>query len=105
MRATVVSFGFKYGIPVDADMVVDMRFLPNPYWVPELRDHTGLDADVSDYVLASRAAAEFLERLEALLETVDAGSSASASSTSTSRSAAPAASTAASRWPRSWASG
>jgi UPF0042 nucleotide-binding protein len=73
MRATVVSFGFKYGIPVDADMVVDMRFLPNPYWVPELKDHTGLDADVSDYVLSQPAAGEFLERLELLLETVDAG--------------------------------
>jgi UPF0042 nucleotide-binding protein len=73
MRATVVSFGFKYGIPVDADMVLDMRFLPNPYWVPELRDHTGLESDVSDYVLGQPAAAEFLERLEALLETVDTG--------------------------------
>ncbi len=73
MRATVVSFGFKYGIPVDADMVVDMRFLPNPFWVPELKAHTGLDADVSDYVLGQPAAAAFLERLEALLETVDTG--------------------------------
>jgi UPF0042 nucleotide-binding protein len=73
MRATVVSFGFKYGIPVDADMVLDMRFLPNPYWVPELRDHTGLEADVSDYVLGQPRAAEFLERVEALLQTVDAG--------------------------------
>ena len=45
-----VSFGFKYGIPVDADFVADMRFLPNPYWVPELRAQTGLDPDVSDYV-------------------------------------------------------
>ena len=43
LRATVVSFGFKYGIPVDADMVVDMRFLPNPHWVPELRPMTGVD--------------------------------------------------------------
>jgi RNase adapter protein RapZ len=73
MRATVVSFGFKYGIPVDADMVLDMRFLPNPYWVPELRDHTGLEADVSDYVLGQPAAVEFIERLEALLQTVDDG--------------------------------
>jgi len=73
MRATVVSFGFKYGIPVDADMVLDMRFLPNPYWVPELRDHTGLESDVSDYVLGQPRAAEFLERLEALLQTVDEG--------------------------------
>ena len=73
MRATVVSFGFKYGIPVDADMVLDMRFLPNPYWVPELRDHTGLESDVSDYVLGQPRAAEFLERLDALLQTVDEG--------------------------------
>jgi UPF0042 nucleotide-binding protein len=73
MRATVVSFGFKYGIPVDADMVLDMRFLPNPYWVPELRDHTGLESEVSDYVLGQPRAAEFIERLEALLETVDDG--------------------------------
>ena len=38
---TVVSFGFKYGLPLDADLVIDMRFLPNPHWIPELRDHTG----------------------------------------------------------------
>ena len=50
-----------------------MRFLPNPYWVPELRDHTGLESDVSDYVLGQPRAAEFLERLEALLQTVDEG--------------------------------
>ena len=48
LRATVMSFGFKYGIPVDADIVNDVHFLPNPYWVPELRELTGLDADVSD---------------------------------------------------------
>ena len=46
-RITVVSFGFKYGIPVDADFVADMRFLPNPHWVPELRPLTGRDADVA----------------------------------------------------------
>ncbi|MEJ7691175.1 MAG: RNase adapter RapZ [Nocardioidaceae bacterium] len=70
VRATVVSFGFKYGIPVDSDMVVDMRFLPNPYWVPDLRPKTGLDPEVSDYVLAQPDAARFLDRLEAMLETV-----------------------------------
>ena len=53
--STVVSFGFKYGIPVDADMVVDMRFLPNPHWVPELRPLTGLDEAVSEYVLEQPA--------------------------------------------------
>ena len=73
MRATVVSFGFKYGIPVDADMVVDMRFLPNPHWDPELRPKNGLDEEVRDYVLGQPAAAEFLDRLEALLETIYAG--------------------------------
>ncbi len=73
VRATVVSFGFKYGIPVDADMVVDMRFLPNPHWVPELRPKTGLDDDVSKYVLSQPTAEDFLDRLEALLETVYAG--------------------------------
>jgi RNase adapter protein RapZ len=69
IRATVMSFGFKYGIPVDADMVVDMRFLPNPHWVPELRPQSGLDSDVSAYVLGQPAAADFLARLEAMLET------------------------------------
>ncbi|MGI8577780.1 MAG: RNase adapter RapZ [Nocardioidaceae bacterium] len=73
MRATVVSFGFKYGIPVDADMVVDMRFLPNPHWVPELRPLTGLEAPVRDYVLGQPAAVEFLTKLQAMLETVYSG--------------------------------
>ncbi len=70
VRATVVSFGFKYGIPVDADMVVDMRFLPNPHWVPELRPKSGLDGAVSDYALAQPDAGVFLDRLQALLGTV-----------------------------------
>ncbi len=73
VRATVVSFGFKYGIPVDASMVVDIRFLPNPHWVPELRPQTGLDEPVRDYVLAQPAAPEFLDALHHLLETVYAG--------------------------------
>jgi RNase adapter protein RapZ len=73
IRATVVSFGFKYGIPVDADMVIDMRFLPNPHWVPELRPHTGLDAPVSDYVLDRSETATFLDRLDGVLEVVYAG--------------------------------
>ena len=50
-RVTVMSFGFKYGLPPDADMVADCRFLPNPFWIPELSGHTGLDAEVRDYVL------------------------------------------------------
>ncbi len=73
IRATVVSFGFKYGIPVDADMVIDMRFLPNPHWVLELRPRTGLDDKVSDYVLEQADAAEFLDRLDQLLNVVYAG--------------------------------
>jgi RNase adapter protein RapZ len=68
-----MSFGFKYGIPVDADMVVDMRFLPNPHWVPELRPQSGLDSAVSAYVLGQPAATDFLARLEALLETAYPG--------------------------------
>ena len=58
---TVISFGFKYGIPVDADFVADMRFLPNPHWVPELRNLTGQDAPVADYVKSQPGAAEFLD--------------------------------------------
>jgi UPF0042 nucleotide-binding protein len=73
VRATVVSFGFKYGIPVDADLVVDMRFLPNPHWVPELRPHTGLEREVRDYVLGHPDAKQFLDRYEELLRTLAAG--------------------------------
>jgi UPF0042 nucleotide-binding protein len=62
LTATVMSFGFKYGLPLDADLVVDARFLPNPHWVPELRPHTGQDADVRDYVLGQPHAEEFLDR-------------------------------------------
>jgi RNase adapter protein RapZ len=61
LRATVVSFGYKYGLPVDADLVVDCRFLPNPHWVPELRPRTGLDPQVSGYVLEQPGAREFLD--------------------------------------------
>jgi UPF0042 nucleotide-binding protein len=73
VRATLVSFGYKYGIPVDADLVVDCRFLPNPHWVPELRPQTGLDPEVSDYVLAQKGAAEFLDRYRDVLELVAEG--------------------------------
>lgn len=61
MRATVVSFGYKYGLPVDADLVVDCRFLPNPHWLPELRPLTGRDDSVRSYVLAQPGAKEFLD--------------------------------------------
>jgi UPF0042 nucleotide-binding protein len=70
LRATVMSFGYKYGVPLDADFVVDMRFLPNPYWVAELRPQCGLDAPVSEYVLGHNAATVFLDRFVAALEPV-----------------------------------
>ena len=73
LRATVMSFGFKYGIPVDADIVCDVRFLPNPYWVPELRDLTGLDPAVSDYVTDPADARDFLDRQAAILDLVSDG--------------------------------
>lgn len=67
MAVRVVSFGFKYGLPVDADLVFDLRFIPNPHFVPELRPKTGQDADVSEYVLSSEPAKELLEDLRVLL--------------------------------------
>lgn len=60
----VESFGFKYGIPLDADFVVDMRFLPNPYWEPSLRLHSGEDADVQSYVLDNDTAKEFVDHVD-----------------------------------------
>ena len=73
LRATVVSFGFKYGLPVDADLVVDVRFLPNPFWIPELRELTGRDEVVRDYVLGQQDATEFIDRYAAILEIIGAG--------------------------------
>lgn len=73
LHANVVSFGFKHGVPVDADLVADCRFLPNPHWVPELRPHTGLEAPVREYVLAQPDAAEFLDRYEGLLGLITQG--------------------------------
>ncbi len=61
LRVTVLSFGFKYGLPPDADFVLDARFLPNPHWVPELRDLTGREDEVSGYVLGQRGAGTFVE--------------------------------------------
>ena len=63
----IFSFGFKYGIPIDADFVADVRFLPNPFWVPRLRSLTGRDKEVSDYVLSSEGAADFLDSYEKAL--------------------------------------
>ncbi|WP_406088734.1 RNase adapter RapZ [Kitasatospora purpeofusca] len=73
LRATVMSFGFKYGLPVDADLVVDCRFLPNPHWVPELRARTGTDSDVADYVFQQPGANEFLNGYAELLRIVTEG--------------------------------
>jgi RNase adapter protein RapZ len=67
MQTTVLSFGYKHGLPLDADMVIDCRFLPNPHWVDELRPLTGLDERVRDYVLGQPAAQQFLENLEGML--------------------------------------
>jgi UPF0042 nucleotide-binding protein len=73
LRINIVSFGFKYGIPLDADHVVDMRFLSNPYWITELRHLTGRDAPVRDFVLALPGAIEFVDRYVDALEPVLAG--------------------------------
>jgi UPF0042 nucleotide-binding protein len=73
LRATVVSFGYKYGLPVDADLVVDCRFLPNPHWVPELRPKTGRDQQVRDYVLGRRGAKEFLDAYTEVLRLLAEG--------------------------------
>ncbi len=61
LRLNIVSFGFKYGLPVDADLVADCRFLPNPHWVPALAPLTGEDREVRDYVMGQPGAAEFLD--------------------------------------------
>lgn len=73
LKVTVVSFGFKYGIPVDADLVADMRFLPNPHWVPELRPRTGRDPEVAAYVHQRPSAQTFLSQYVPMLETVAQG--------------------------------
>nr|WP_154697534.1 RNase adapter RapZ [Lentzea guizhouensis] len=72
-RVTVLSFGYKYGLPMDADLVMDVRFLPNPFWIPELREQTGLDGEVRNYVLSQEGAEEFLDRYHELLRLVGAG--------------------------------
>jgi UPF0042 nucleotide-binding protein len=73
LRVTVLSFGFKYGLPPDADFVLDARFLPNPHWVPELRPLTGRDAEVSRYVLSQRGATTFVETLARLINATAPG--------------------------------
>ncbi|MFF1878843.1 RNase adapter RapZ [Leifsonia sp. NPDC058230] len=73
VQVTVMSFGFKYGLPPDADLVADARFLPNPFWNPELRPFTGLDDVVRDYVLEQEGAGDFIEAYYAALRPVLAG--------------------------------
>ena len=67
LSVTVMSFGYKFGIPIEADMVLDVRFLPNPYYVPELQNKSGLDDEVYDYVLRYDAAKEFLNHLKTMI--------------------------------------
>lgn len=73
LTVTVLSFGFKYGLPTDADMVADARFLPNPFWIPELKSLTGRDAPIRDYVLGQPGAGEFIRDYALALGPVFAG--------------------------------
>jgi UPF0042 nucleotide-binding protein len=73
LHTTVMSFGYKYGLPVDADLVVDCRLLPNPHWVAELRPQNGLDAEVRDYVLGQDGATEFVDTYAGLLRQYERG--------------------------------
>ena len=73
LQLTVLSFGYKYGLPVDADLVLDCRFLPNPHWVPELRPHTGREPAVREYVLGQPGATELLDRYEGVLRLIAEG--------------------------------
>jgi UPF0042 nucleotide-binding protein len=68
LRVNVLSFGYKYGIPVDADLVLDCRFIPNPHWIPELRPLTGLDKSVSDKVLGSEGVEDFVKSYVAVVQ-------------------------------------
>jgi len=70
LRLSIISFGYKHGLPVDADIVADCRFLPNPHWVPELAAMTGLDAPVRDFVLAQPGAEEFIRHYTELMDVV-----------------------------------
>ena len=73
VRLNLMSFGFKYGTPTDVDLIADGRFLPNPFWIPELRGSTGMDKEVSDYVLGQPGAMEFVVNYAKALEPVLAG--------------------------------
>ena len=73
LKVALISFGFKNGVPIDADMVFDVRFLPNPFWIPELRPKSGLSRDVAQYVLKQQAAQAFQDHMVSLLRTVQPG--------------------------------
>ncbi len=73
LKVNVLSFGYKFGLPVDADLVMDCRFIPNPHWDPELRPKNGLDKEVSQAVLNATGVAEFLDRYVALFESIGRG--------------------------------
>jgi UPF0042 nucleotide-binding protein len=73
LQVTIVSFGYKYGLPVDADLVADCRFLPNPHWIPELRHFSGLEEQVRTYVLEQPDAPKFLDRYAELFQLVAGG--------------------------------
>jgi RNase adapter protein RapZ len=70
LRTSVMSFGYKHGVPLDVDIVFDCRFLPNPHWIDELRPLSGLDPEVRDFVLGQPSTGEFLDRLDAVFEVV-----------------------------------
>src|SRR6202044_3524905 len=70
LRLSIVSFGYKYGLPVDADLVAECRFLPNPHWIAELAPMTGQDAPVREYILSQPGATEFLDHYAELLRIV-----------------------------------
>lgn len=73
LQLTVQSFGFKYGVPLDADMVLDVRFLPNPHWIPELREHSGQETVVSEYVLSRPGATDYLHTCHHLVDLTTGG--------------------------------
>lgn len=73
LQVTVQSFGFKHGVPIDADIVLDVRFLPNPHWIPELRAHTGQEAVVSEFVLSQPGARDYLQTCHHLIDLTTSG--------------------------------
>ena len=73
LHVQFVSFGYKHGVPRDVDLLFDVRFLPNPHWIPELRPKSGLSKDVAQYVLKHEAAQQFQDAMVSLLETVAPG--------------------------------